>query len=95
MNDFLGSQNSELEWLLKLERDPQRYKDIYVSYGLLGAAHKLARAKCVVNGRGVIPTAVEVYSAAREIESRAQVIDYVPSPQTVRNLCEVSGLPVI
>ena len=84
------------QWLERLETTPDAFALLLQERGeLYLAAYELAQRKCMCMGRGTVPTAVEVWSAAREVVERSNKPLFVPCSRVLRSLCEEAGLPVV
>jgi len=84
------------EWLRSLEEGRRDYQWLVGDAGSLAtAAYRLARASCRVQPIPTrIPTARELYAAARTIARRIGQRD-VPRPALLVAECDFAGLPVI
>jgi hypothetical protein len=85
------------EWLRALTEGRRSYAWLVEdSNGLATAAYRLARARCRTRPAGIpIPTANELHTAARQIETAVEGRGKLPALGLLLDECELRGLPVI
>jgi hypothetical protein len=85
------------EWLRGLTEEPDAYHCLVAETGgFAGAAYRLARARCrVQGGLGQTPTLRELQAAALTLGEQLGILDTLPITSLLANDCEDQGLPVI
>jgi hypothetical protein len=85
------------EWLRRLSEEPDGYRCLVAEAGgFAGAAYRLARARCHVQGGiGQAPTLRELQAAALTLGQQLGVLDTLPITSLLASDCEQQGMPVI
>jgi hypothetical protein len=97
MTWFNEDKDRPVEWLLKLDSEPEGYRRLIQEAGSLAeAAYRLARARCRVSARSTeVPSRSELGAAALRIVTRTGDARPAPTGLALARECESRGLLVI